>query len=880
MSTSSPEATKAFIMPDLDRGPPQVSDSREELASPIRLRCVNHWFYLRIKATLFANIFMEPNEVFLGIGCPVTTVWPNDVYDFTYRTYDCGIVNKVLYSVTLLQTKLTYISKNASLQAEMHLSCVLNTLNPLFCDAESRGDFTGNPPEWEVDMRVRRNEQAVLTVPPAVPAVPPAFQMVPPAVPAVPPAFQMVLQAVPVLMVPPAVPMVPPAVPTVPPAVPTVPPAVPTVPPAVLTVPPAVPMVPPNMDVQCSQDWMMAIVSVVPQNRSKLHVFAGDLFLGQGCIATRIHTYQYDFIYPVFHCGIRKKVISEEIVCFETEIYFRPRIHPEFQIIPVQCSAPRADIGSHQQPQMASQEFHKTGLGISAGGASPGRHMKPEETYGSVYQPLDESHHVQRGVLQALGAVQILNGALILALGIFLVCLQHLTHHFRHFFFFTFYTGYPLWGAVFGDAMEKFISSGSLTVAAGRNPTRKLMQNSFGMNVASTTIAFVGTAFLSVHLAFNTQAFKGCQSSQLPDVCIFLGSSSNGLVSLMLILTLLQLAMTISLSAMWCLGNVCGSREAITSPSNSVESGIPPEGSDTENLNTQPQTTEDKRKEPLITISPETYLTTQLMKKWTQIIAAEQLLLSQTHKNPPDVPDIEPLEASPPAKALPEKPASPPPQQTWQTVLKKELEFLGVTQILVGLICLCFGTIVFSVLHISDFDDEVLLLYKAGYPFWGAVLFKRRSIPEIRDSLSSPPFPFGQFVLSGFLSVISERKNTLYLVRGSLGANIISSIAAGMGIAVLILNLSNSSAYMSQCKDANEDDGCFVASFITELVLMMLFLTILAFFSAVLFTVYRIGQEFESNKVPDDRLYEELNVYSPIYSELEDKVETTSPVDS
>lgn len=61
---------------------------------------------------------------------------------------------------------------------------------------------------------------------------------------------------------------------------------------------------------------------------------------------------------------------------------------------------------------------------------------------------------------------------------------------------------------------------------------------------------------------------------------------------------------------------------------------------------------------------------------------------------------------------------------------------------------------------------------------------------------------------------------------------------------------------------------------------MMLFLTILAFCSAVLFTIYRIGQELESKKVPDDRLYEELNVYSPIYSELEDKGETSSPVDS
>ncbi|XP_021067867.1 high affinity immunoglobulin epsilon receptor subunit beta isoform X4 [Mus pahari] len=107
----------------------------------------------------------------------------------------------------------------------------------------------------------------------------------------------------------------------------------------------------------------------------------------------------------------------------------------------------------------------------------------------------------------------------------------------------------------------------------------------------------------------------------------------------------------------------------------------------------------------------------------------------------PSAPDIELLEASPPTKA-------PPPKQTWQTFLKKELEFLGATQIL--------------------------------------------------------------FVLSGFLSIISERKNTLYL-------------------------------------DVTEDDGCFVASFTT---------------------------------VPDDLLYEELNVYSPIYSELEDKGETSSPVDS
>uniref|UniRef100_A0A287D306 Membrane spanning 4-domains A2 n=1 Tax=Ictidomys tridecemlineatus TaxID=43179 RepID=A0A287D306_ICTTR len=52
---------------------------------------------------------------------------------------------------------------------------------------------------------------------------------------------------------------------------------------------------------------------------------------------------------------------------------------------------------------------------------------------------------------------------------------------------------------------------------------------------------------------------------------------------------------------------------------------------------------------------------------------------------------------------------------------------------------------------------------------------------------------------------------------------------------------------MGICENLHEDDGCFVASFTT---------------------------------IPDDRLYEELNIYSPIYSELEEKIETSSPTSS
>uniref|UniRef100_A0A8C6QME2 Membrane-spanning 4-domains, subfamily A, member 2 n=1 Tax=Nannospalax galili TaxID=1026970 RepID=A0A8C6QME2_NANGA len=216
-------------------------------------------------------------------------------------------------------------------------------------------------------------------------------------------------------------------------------------------------------------------------------------------------------------------------------------------------------------------------------------------------------------------------------------------------------------------------------------------------------------------------------------------------------------------------------------------------------------------------------------------------------QEPSSVPEIELLEVSPAREVC-----LPSTKQAWLTVLKKELEFLGATQILIGSICLCFGILVCSALQISGVAEEIFSSFKIGYPFWGAILF----------------------IISGFLSVMSERKNAVYLVRGRLGANIVSSISGGAGIVILILNLSNNSICIDHCKDLYDDDDCYVASFVTELVMMMLFLTILGFCSAVSLTIYGIREELKVNKVAEELLYEELNIYSPIYSELEDKGES------
>nr|KAF6438286.1 membrane spanning 4-domains A2 [Molossus molossus] len=182
-------------------------------------------------------------------------------------------------------------------------------------------------------------------------------------------------------------------------------------------------------------------------------------------------------------------------------------------------------------------------------------------------------------------------------------------------------------------------------------------------------------------------------------------------------------------------------------------------------------------------------------------------------QEPSRVPEFERSEA-------PSHHNTPPPRQTWLTLLKRELEFLGVTHILIGSICLCFGTIVYTMFEISEFEKQLFSSFKAGYPFWGALIF----------------------AISGFLSIMSEKKS-------------------------------------ATCLKVHQDDFCFAVFFSTKIVAMILFLTILGFGVAVLVTVYRVGEFFKKDQIPEDRLYEELNVYSPIYSELEERVETSSPTE-
>uniref|UniRef100_A0A452F7J5 Membrane spanning 4-domains A3 n=2 Tax=Capra hircus TaxID=9925 RepID=A0A452F7J5_CAPHI len=215
---------------------------------------------------------------------------------------------------------------------------------------------------------------------------------------------------------------------------------------------------------------------------------------------------------------------------------------------------------------MASQEADGAELRAARAGEAPGR---PGEAAagGSSADPGSENHPE---VLQVLGAVQILNAAVILALGGFMHSVQNLSHPSSYFFFSVVYTGYSTWGAIF------FLVSGILSVLAGIKPTKTLLESSLGMHCASASVAVVGIVFLSMNLFANDPLLKGCQSSQPPALCIYMAASSNGLISLVLVLTLLELCVACSAIALWLRANCCHLRKAVSSLSNPGESRMPP----------------------------------------------------------------------------------------------------------------------------------------------------------------------------------------------------------------------------------------------------------------------------------------------------------------
>ena len=115
--------------------------------SAVKVCCSYFWFYAKIKPTLFHNLYMNPDETFLGDDCPVTYVSPDAHYEFFYYSNKCGIITKTFQETLLLQTKIKYTSSSSRDTAEMPVSCVVTKqacMYPLSNETESGDDETSS----------------------------------------------------------------------------------------------------------------------------------------------------------------------------------------------------------------------------------------------------------------------------------------------------------------------------------------------------------------------------------------------------------------------------------------------------------------------------------------------------------------------------------------------------------------------------------------------------------------------------------------------------------------------------------------------------------------------------------------------------------------
>ncbi|XP_073084442.1 membrane-spanning 4-domains subfamily A member 3-like [Manis javanica] len=98
---------------------------------------------------------------------------------------------------------------------------------------------------------------------------------------------------------------------------------------------------------------------------------------------------------------------------------------------------------------------------------------------------------------------------------------------------------------------QQFIFTGSSSIEAGRIPERLLVEVKIGRYLISAVITLVGVVLLSVNLFLTNEWLKNCPLSGSPELCRYMGTSNNGLLSLMLIFTLLEFCVTISTATTW-----------------------------------------------------------------------------------------------------------------------------------------------------------------------------------------------------------------------------------------------------------------------------------------------------------------------------------------
>ncbi|XP_072494826.1 membrane-spanning 4-domains subfamily A member 4A-like [Notamacropus eugenii] len=186
----------------------------------------------------------------------------------------------------------------------------------------------------------------------------------------------------------------------------------------------------------------------------------------------------------------------------------------------------------------------------------------PQGLMGTPVQLYTSKLHLQKflkGEPKVLGTVQIMTALMNFALGMVLILVPTKVYYMHDFLF---HIGYIYWGTAF------FIISGSLSIVAENRTTNTLVQSSLAMNAVSSVVAGLGIIFFSVNLIRMDSAHFLCHYESFYDSCLLGMYVLMGINVILLILTILELTISIAISGFGCKATCCsqGSMALIMSP--------------------------------------------------------------------------------------------------------------------------------------------------------------------------------------------------------------------------------------------------------------------------------------------------------------------------